>query len=83
MKHTKRRKLTVEDFNRALRWSSVEVSGQVQGLRRQEAKLGAGSALRHEARMHTRGKRTTAGQGLGAGPLVSEFRKGERARRHG
>lgn len=24
MKHTKRRKLTVEDFNRALRWSSVE-----------------------------------------------------------
>lgn len=26
MKHTKRRKLTVEDFNRALRWSSVEVS---------------------------------------------------------
>eukprot|EP00069_Balaena_mysticetus_P007664 bmy_19271T0 len=27
MKHTKRRKLTVEDFNRALRWSSVEVSG--------------------------------------------------------
>lgn len=31
MKHTKRRKLTVEDFNRALRWSSVEVSGQVQG----------------------------------------------------
>lgn len=53
MKHTKRRKLTVEDFNRALRWSSVEVSGQVQGLSRQEAKLGAGSALRHEARMHT------------------------------
>lgn len=28
MKHTKRRKLTVEDFNRALRWSSVEVSGE-------------------------------------------------------
>lgn len=26
MKHTKRRKLTVEDFNRALRWSNVEVS---------------------------------------------------------
>ncbi|XP_039402681.1 TAF6-like RNA polymerase II p300/CBP-associated factor-associated factor 65 kDa subunit 6L isoform X4 [Mauremys reevesii] len=25
MKHTKRRKLTVEDFNRALRWSNVEV----------------------------------------------------------
>lgn len=32
MKHTKRRKLTVEDFNRALRWSSVEVSG-VQAAR--------------------------------------------------
>lgn len=25
MKHTRRRKLTVEDFNRALRWSNVEV----------------------------------------------------------
>ncbi|XP_034282216.1 TAF6-like RNA polymerase II p300/CBP-associated factor-associated factor 65 kDa subunit 6L [Pantherophis guttatus] len=25
MKHTKRRKLTVEDFNRSLRWSNVEV----------------------------------------------------------
>lgn len=31
MKHTKRRKLTVEDFNRALRWSSVEVSGPTSG----------------------------------------------------
>lgn len=26
MRHAKRRKLTVEDFNRALRWSNVEVS---------------------------------------------------------
>lgn len=25
LKHTRRRKLTVEDFNRALRWSNVEV----------------------------------------------------------
>ena len=25
MRHAKRRKLTVEDFNRALRWSNVEV----------------------------------------------------------
>ncbi|XP_013925741.1 PREDICTED: TAF6-like RNA polymerase II p300/CBP-associated factor-associated factor 65 kDa subunit 6L, partial [Thamnophis sirtalis] len=25
MKHTRRRRLTVEDFNRALRWSNVEV----------------------------------------------------------
>uniref|UniRef100_A0A8C6IJI4 TATA-box binding protein associated factor 6 like n=1 Tax=Mus spicilegus TaxID=10103 RepID=A0A8C6IJI4_MUSSI len=34
MKHTKRRKLTVEDFNRALRWSSVEA---VCGYGSQEA----------------------------------------------
>ncbi|EPQ02232.1 TAF6-like RNA polymerase II p300/CBP-associated factor-associated factor 65 kDa subunit 6L [Myotis brandtii] len=34
MKHTKRRKLTVEDFNRALRWSSVEA---VCGYGAQEA----------------------------------------------
>lgn len=34
MKHTKRRKLTVEDFNRALRWSSVEA---VCGCGAQEA----------------------------------------------
>lgn len=26
MRHAKRRKLTVEDFNRALRWSNVEVA---------------------------------------------------------
>ena len=25
LKHTRRRRLTVEDFNRALRWSNVEV----------------------------------------------------------
>ncbi|KAM6158927.1 TAF6-like RNA polymerase II p300/CBP-associated factor-associated factor 65 kDa subunit 6L isoform 2-T2 [Rhynchocyon petersi] len=34
MKHTRRRKLTVEDFNRALRWSSVEA---VCGYGSQEA----------------------------------------------
>lgn len=34
MKHTKRRKLTVEDFNRALRWSNVEA---VCGYGSQEA----------------------------------------------
>ncbi|KAM6160178.1 TAF6-like RNA polymerase II p300/CBP-associated factor-associated factor 65 kDa subunit 6L isoform 1-T1 [Erethizon dorsatum] len=34
MRHTKRRKLTVEDFNRALRWSSVEA---VCGYGSQEA----------------------------------------------
>ncbi|NXA57191.1 TAF6L factor, partial [Nothocercus julius] len=27
LKHTRRRRLTAEDFNRALRWSNVEVSG--------------------------------------------------------
>lgn len=37
MKHTKRRKLTVEDFNRALRWSNVEVSEQERGQREAEA----------------------------------------------
>ncbi|XP_036273162.1 TAF6-like RNA polymerase II p300/CBP-associated factor-associated factor 65 kDa subunit 6L [Pipistrellus kuhlii] len=36
MKHTKRRKLTVEDFNRALRWSSVQA---VCGYGAQEGEL--------------------------------------------
>ncbi|XP_014817709.1 PREDICTED: TAF6-like RNA polymerase II p300/CBP-associated factor-associated factor 65 kDa subunit 6L, partial [Calidris pugnax] len=37
MKHTRRRKLTVEDFNRALRWSNVEVPG-MGGLRAKRVK---------------------------------------------
>ena len=32
MRHAKRRKLTVEDFNRALRWSNVEVKGPNRGM---------------------------------------------------
>lgn len=32
MRHAKRRKLTVEDFNRALRWSNVEVRATVWSL---------------------------------------------------
>lgn len=61
MKHTKRRKLTVEDFNRALRWSSVEVSraqaaeasADTTHLR---ALLGAGTTERHDDPVCAQGK---------------------------
>ncbi|XP_054374251.1 TAF6-like RNA polymerase II p300/CBP-associated factor-associated factor 65 kDa subunit 6L isoform X1 [Molothrus ater] len=32
LKHTRRRRLTVEDFNRALRWSNVEGEHRVNSL---------------------------------------------------
>lgn len=40
MRHAKRRKLTVEDFNRALRWSTVEVSLFLPSCRRDVRTLG-------------------------------------------
>lgn len=49
MKHTRRRKLTVEDFNRALRWSNVEV----QGLRI-PYRVGGGGGSRYRTRYRTR-----------------------------
>jgi hypothetical protein len=57
MKHTKRRKLTVEDFNRALRWSSVEVSGlshkEPGGMSCLSVQLRAGDMVRHENQTHS------------------------------
>lgn len=80
MKHTKRRKLTVEDFNRALRWSSVEVSGA------QAAEGSAGTSLPtcptqgwpHSGPAHTQGKVTaTAAQVSRPVPQGQVFREAE------